>query len=263
MTTATNGELGMTKLGETVAPALEIRGVTGGYGRTTVLRDVDVTVAAGSIDALIGANGAGKTTLLRIAAGLLTPTAGAVLLAGEDVTQVSAHRRARAGLCLVPEGRGIFRNLSVRENLSLWIPKGSDTDMGQVLDVFPVLRPRLSQQAGTLSGGEQQMVALARCYLASPSVVLLDEVSMGLAPRIVDQIFESLVNLAATGVSLLLVEQYVNRALEMADTAHVLTRGSISFAGRAADLDEDTVVRGYLGADIHAVAADSTTTSAP
>jgi branched-chain amino acid transport system ATP-binding protein len=233
--------------------SLELRSITGGYGRTIVLRDVELTVTAGSIDALIGANGAGKTTLLRTAAGLLKPTAGSIVLGGQDVTRLSPHDRARHGLCLIPEGRGIFRNLSVRENLNLWIAGGGDkAEIERALEVFPPLRDRLRQQAGTLSGGEQQMVALARCYLTSPSVVLLDEVSMGLAPKVVDLIFESLQKLAATGVSLLLVEQYVNRALEMADTAHVLVNGGIAYAGPAAELDEETVMRGYLGADIGA-----------
>jgi branched-chain amino acid transport system ATP-binding protein len=243
----------------TAVPALQLRDVTSGYGRTTVLRGIDLTVGRGTIDALIGSNGAGKTTLLRTAAGLLKPTAGEIRLGDEDVTGRSPHDRARAGLCLIPEGRGIFRNLSVRENLGLWIPKGAkDVEIDRALDVFPVLRDRLGQSAGTLSGGEQQMVALARCFLAGPSVVLLDEVSMGLAPKIVDEIFAALLRLAAEGISLLLVEQYVNRALEMADRAHVLVRGSISFSGNAADLDEDSVVREYLGAPIQADGAPRT-----
>jgi branched-chain amino acid transport system ATP-binding protein len=230
---------------------LELRGVTGGYGRAVVLRDVNLTVGRGVIAALLGPNGAGKTTILRIAAGLMRPTAGSVLIAGVDATRNTAHDRARAGVCLVPEGRGVFPNLTVRENLRLQIPpRGRHDGLDRALDAFPVLRERLRQTAGTLSGGQQQMLATARCYLADPKVVLLDEVSMGLAPQIVDQIFESLQRLVAEGISILLVEQYVNRALEMASIVYLLNRGVISFAGRTADLDEDTVIRGYLGANV-------------
>jgi branched-chain amino acid transport system ATP-binding protein len=231
--------------------ALELRGITAGYGRTTVVRDVSLTVRAGTVVALLGPNGAGKTTLLRAAAGLLRPTAGAVLVGGTDVTRSAPHERAWAGLCLIPEGRGIFPSLTVRENLTLSVPpwrNGASVD--PALDAFPVLEERLGQTAGTLSGGEQRMLALARCYLAEPAVVLLDELSTGLAPRLVDQIFESLARLAGEGVSLLLVEQYVGRALDLADTVHLLSRGSVAFSGRAADLDEAAVLRGYLGRDL-------------
>jgi branched-chain amino acid transport system ATP-binding protein len=230
------------------APALDLRGITGGYGKTAVLRDVSLTVRPGSIDALLGPNGAGKTTLLRVAAGLLAVDEGHVLLGGQEVTKRSPSQRARSGLCLIPEGRGIFRSLTVRENLVLQVPPWEKaTPLEMALEVFPVLRDRLGQTAGTLSGGQQQMLALSRCYLASPSIVLLDEVSMGLAPRIVEEIFGSLTRLASTGVALLLVEQYVNRALEMADTVHLLNRGVITYAGAASALDTETVMRSYLG----------------
>jgi len=234
-------------------PALELRTITAGYGRTTVLRDVSISLGHGVVDALLGPNGAGKTTLLRTAAGLLRPTAGSIWIDGADVTRSSTHQRARAGVCLVPEGRGVFPNLTVKDNLTLQVPPWQrGTGIDRALEAFPVLRDRLGQHAGTLSGGQQQMLAVARCYLAKPSVILLDEVSMGLAPRIVDQIFESLMRVVSDGVSILLVEQYVNRALEMATTVHLLNRGQIAFSGPAADLDEDTVLRGYLGADLHA-----------
>ena len=232
-------------------PLLELRGVTAGYGGATVLRDINVAVRAGVIDALLGPNGAGKTTLLRVAAGLLRPGEGGVSIRGVEATAESPSRRARAGVCLIPEGRGIFRSLSVGENLRLQIPPWRrECEIDPALEAFPVLRDRLRQTAGTLSGGQQQMLALARCYLAAPEIVLLDEVSMGLAPRIVDEIFDALLSLAATGVALLLVEQYVSRALEMADTVHLLDRGSITFAGPSTDLDPATVMRGYLGADL-------------
>jgi branched-chain amino acid transport system ATP-binding protein len=230
------------------APALELRRISGGYGKTAVLRDVSVAVRPGSIDALLGPNGAGKTTLLSMAAGLLPITDGQVLLGGQEVTERSPSQRARSGLCLIPEGRGIFPSLTVRENLVLQVPPWEkSTPYEMALDIFPVLRDRLGQTAGTLSGGQQQMLALSRCYLASPSIVLLDEVSMGLAPRIVDEIFGSLTRLASTGVALLLVEQYVNRALEMADTAHLLNRGIITYSGAASALDTETVMQNYLG----------------
>jgi branched-chain amino acid transport system ATP-binding protein len=232
-------------------PALELRGVTAGYGRTTVLRDVDITVEPGSIVALMGPNGAGKTTLLRTAAGLLTPSAGTVHVGGADVTKLPPHKRGRAGLCLVPEGRGVFRSLSVKENLRLQVPPWEkDTSIERPLDAFPILREKLGQAAGRMSGGQQQMLALSRCFLARPSVVLLDEVSMGLAPRVIDEIFVALRALAAEGVALLLVEQYVSRALEMADQVYLLNRGSVGFSGSPDGLDEEELMRRYVGVEM-------------
>jgi branched-chain amino acid transport system ATP-binding protein len=230
------------------APVLQLAAVDAGYGRATVLRDVSVAVQAGRILALLGPNGAGKTTLLRTAAGILRPTAGQVLVDGRDLTKAAPNRRARAGLCLIPEGRGIFPSLTVRENLRIQVPpwrKDKATD--RVLDVFPILRERLNQTAGTMSGGQQQMLSLARAYLSGPRVVLLDEVSMGLAPKVVDEIFETVHNLAATGVALVLVEQYVNRALELAHDVVLLDRGTVAFDGPADSLDQAAVLRGYLG----------------
>ena len=232
----------------TPTAALELRRVTAGYGSTVVLRDVSIWVPHGAIVALLGANGAGKTTLLRTASGIVTPSAGSVHITGMDATRMEPNRRAKAGLCLIPEGRGIFRSLTVAENLRLQVPQwATNHSYERVLDVFPVLRRRINQIAGTLSGGEQQMLAMARSYLSSPHVVLLDEVSMGLAPRVVDEIFDALKNLAASGAALLLVEQYVNRALEFADSAVLLNRGEVAFQGPAAGLDMEQVTRGYLG----------------
>src|ERR1700757_690657 len=229
---------------------LELHGVTAGYGRTTVLREINLTVAAGSVVALLGANGAGKTTLLRVASGLLSPARGEVRLLGEDVTRRRAHQRARSGLCLVPEGRGIFPNLSVRENLALQIPPWrTKAGYETALDAFPALKDRLSQTAGSLSGGQQQMLALSRCFLADPKVVLLDEVSMGLAPRIIDEIFDALASIVKSGVSILLVEQYVTRALHLADHVYLLGRGQIEFSGPPSQLDEDELLRLYIGGD--------------
>jgi branched-chain amino acid transport system ATP-binding protein len=231
--------------------ALALTGVTAGYGRTVVLRDIDLTVAVGSVAALVGPNGAGKTTLLRAASGLLRATSGAVSVSGDDVTPRRPHERARAGLCLVPEGRGIFPNLTVRENLLLQVPPwAKDRSLDSALEAFPILRERLGQRAGMMSGGQQQMLALSRCFLARPALVLLDEVSMGLAPRIVDEIFAALRRLAADGVALLLVEQYVTRALEMADHVYLLNRGRIAYSGPPQDLDEDELMRRYIGADL-------------
>jgi branched-chain amino acid transport system ATP-binding protein len=233
---------------ETNDYALELTGITAGYGETVVLRDVSIVVPRSSVVALLGANGAGKTTLLRVAAGLLKPMAGCVHVDSAVVTGQPPHRCARAGVCLIPEGRGIFRSLSVRENLELQIPPwSSEMRVDTALAAFPELSRHLDRVAGTLSGGEQQMVALARAQLAEPRVVLLDEVSMGLAPRIVERIFEALHELATTGVAILLVEQYVGRALSMADSAVVLNRGSVAYAGAAGDLDEELLSANYLG----------------
>ena len=230
-------------------PALELRQITVGYAKTIVLRDVSLAVPRSTVVALLGANGAGKTTLLRTAAGLLKPKSGTIHVGLTDVTELAPHRRARTGLCLIPEGRGIYKSLTVRENLELQVPPWvSDDNVEQAVAFFPELSPLLRRIAGTLSGGEQQMVALARTSLAAPSVALLDEVSMGLAPRIVDRIFEALHQLAATGMAIVLVEQYVNRALAMADAACVLNRGSITYTGSPQDLDEEILSDNYLGA---------------
>jgi branched-chain amino acid transport system ATP-binding protein len=252
---------------------LELDAITGGYRQTTVLRDVSFTVPAGSIVALLGANGAGKTTLLRTAAGLLRPTSGQLVLRGNDITRLSPARRAQCGLCLIPEGRGVFRNLTVAENLKLFVlrgagltppagaqgavtgstrrgvkPRPSEGGIDGVIEIFPVLGKRMRQLAGTMSGGEQQMLALARAMLANPSVVMLDEVSMGLAPKIIDEIFASLKTIAAKGISLLVVEQYVQLALELADRAVLIQRGSITFDGPARELGRDRLRDSYLSA---------------
>lgn len=232
----------------TTTAVLELRGVTAGYERTTVLREVTLQVAPGTIVALLGPNGAGKTTLLRVATGLIRPTRGEVRLGDVDVTRKGSHARAAAGLCLIPEGRGIFRALTVKENLLLSVPpwrKGGGIE--RACEAFPILADRLRQTAGTLSGGQQQMLAVARAYLSEPKVVLLDEVSMGLAPLVVEEIFDSLQALAREGVSLLLVEQYVTRALALADHVYLLNRGEIGFSGSPEQLDEDELASRYLG----------------
>jgi branched-chain amino acid transport system ATP-binding protein len=181
--------------------------------------------------------------------GLLRPSRGRVALDGTDVTTASTSRLARLGLCHVPEGRAIFPTLTVRENLRLLGPTGSPDSIDKACTAFPALGRRLGQLAGELSGGEQQMLALSRAHLCDPQYVLLDEVSMGLAPKVVDAIFEFLRQLADAGTALLIVEQYVAKALELADTAYVLHQGRITFCGAPADLDADAIARSYLGAD--------------
>jgi branched-chain amino acid transport system ATP-binding protein len=227
---------------------LELRNVSGGYGRHIVLRDINLVVPDSAVVALLGANGAGKTTLLRVASGMLQARSGQLLLDGNDVTRWPAYRLARSGVCHVPEGRGIFRALSVRDNLRLGAPRSVDLRaIPTATQAFPRLGERLGQQAGTLSGGEQRMLALARPLLAKSRMILLDEVSIGLAPKVVDMLFEHLHNLAAGGASLLLVEQYVTRALELADYAYILRKGRIIFAGEPKQLTSERVLVSYLG----------------
>ncbi|MDQ2650711.1 MAG: ABC transporter ATP-binding protein [Actinomycetota bacterium] len=230
---------------------LVLDGISAGYAGSGVLRDVTLVVPDRSVVALLGANGAGKTTLLRVASGLLEPTAGRVLLDGEDVTSRPPHQRVSRGLCHVPEGRGVFPTLTVRANLLLQAPNGAQSDtLDRAVAAFPRLGQRMTQLAGSMSGGEQQMLALARAYVQQPRVILLDEVSMGLAPIVVDEIFEFLALLASQGSSLLLVEQYVSRALEVADHAYLLTRGGITFAGEPAELDGDDLFAEYVGTSV-------------
>jgi branched-chain amino acid transport system ATP-binding protein len=227
----------------------ELRGICAGYDSGTVLDGVDLAVPDGAVVALLGPNGAGKTTLLRVASGLLKPRSGHIVLDDVEVTGASPNKLANAGVCHIPEGRGIFPGLTVADNLRLQAPRSSDDRAIDVArKIFPRLGERLSQLAGTLSGGEQQMLSLARAYLHDPRVVLLDEVSMGLAPKIVDEIFEHLGQLAAQGTALLLVEQYVTRALALSDYVYILKRGSISFVGEPSEVGEDMVADSYLGA---------------
>jgi branched-chain amino acid transport system ATP-binding protein len=229
---------------------LEFSDVTAGYGETVVLRGLSFSVHAGEVVALLGPNGAGKTTALRTASGIIRPSRGIVGLSGINVTNEPPYRRVGRGLCLIPEGRGIFRSLTVLENLKLHSVPGQPgpvAPVDRVLTVFPALRARLKEPAGRLSGGQQQMLALARAYVMQPKVVLLDEVSMGLAPRIVDVVFEALQSLADTGVAMVLVEQYVTRAIAMADRVVLLNKGAISYDGPPSELDEQQVLRGYLG----------------
>jgi branched-chain amino acid transport system ATP-binding protein len=226
---------------------LELRDVVAGYGEGDVLRGVNLSVNKGSIVTLLGANGAGKTTLLRVASGILKAKSGHVMIDLSDVTERSAQQRAKAGICLIPEGRGIFRSLSVRDNLELFRPTWAEqSTIESVVEIFPILGGRLNQTAGTLSGGEQQMLALSRAFLSEARIVLVDEVSMGLAPKLVDQVFEILARISAEGVSVLVVEQYVSRALEIADYAYVLSRGQIVLSGTTDQIDHADVAGTYL-----------------
>jgi branched-chain amino acid transport system ATP-binding protein len=237
------------------APVLRLAGVEAGYGKATVLRDVTLDVPPGTVVALLGPNGGGKTTLLRTAAGLITPSAGLVSIDGADQTRSAPSQRARRGLCLIPEGRGIFRSLTVRENIRLQVPpwvrgEAAEDAVERTVATFPVLGKRLGQTAGTLSGGQQQMLALSRAFVSRPRVVLLDEVSMGLAPLVIDEIFAALRLLADQGIALVLVEQYVHRAMAMADHVVLLVRGQVSWSGPAKGIDEERITREYLGTEV-------------
>jgi ABC-type branched-subunit amino acid transport system ATPase component len=238
--------------GSDAAPLLEFAGVTAGYGPTTVLRDVSIHVQAGEVVALLGPNGAGKTTALRCASGSVHPSKGRILVDGRDVTKVPPYRRAKMGLCLIPEGRGIFRSLTVAENLRLSVPSYSSNPseaLDRALTSFPVLRSRLNEIAGHLSGGQQQMLSVARAYLGDAKVIMLDEVSLGLAPLVVDEIYQALDALAKTGVAMLLVEQYVSRALHMCDSVVLINKGGVAYSGPPTNLDEQSFLRDYLGVD--------------
>jgi branched-chain amino acid transport system ATP-binding protein len=228
---------------------LELRNITAGYGSHVVLRDVTVIVPDNSVVSLLGPNGAGKTTLLRVASGLLRPISGKVILDGQDATGWPPHRLARAGIGHVPEGRGIFAAMTVADNLRMQSkPETDRAGIEPATRAFPRLAERSRQLAGSLSGGEQQMLALASMYLAAPKLVLLDEVSMGLAPNIVDEIYVHLRQVAANGAALLLVEQYVSRALALAKYVYILKKGRIDFVGQPSELGESDVLAAYLGA---------------
>jgi len=227
---------------------LELHNVTAAYGNNIALRDVSIIVPEGRVVALLGPNGAGKTTLLRVASGLIPARAGRVLMDRADINATSFDERVRMGMCHVTEGRSIFPSLTVRDNLRLFAPKsGGSVATERAVSAFPKLRDRLGQTAGTMSGGEQQMLALARAYASQAPLVLLDEVSMGLAPLIIDEIFTFLAALAAQGTSLLIVEQYVSKALALADHAYVLSKGRITFAGEAAELAGTDIFSHYIG----------------
>jgi branched-chain amino acid transport system ATP-binding protein len=228
---------------------LELRNVTAAYGDTVALRDVSLVVPSGKVVALLGPNGAGKTTLLSVVSGLLRARRGAVLIDDDDCTAAAPEQRVGRGLCHITEGRSIFPGLTVADNLRMFTPRGATDDaIDRAVSAFPRLGERLGQLAGTMSGGEQQMLALSRAYAQQAPLIMLDEVSMGLAPIIVDEIFEFLGRLAAEGHSLLIVEQYVAKALALADIVYVLARGRMVFAGQVAEARDTDILAHYLGA---------------
>lgn len=230
-------------------PILELRGIRASYGTIEVLHGIDLCVNTGEVVALLGPNGAGKSTTIKVISGLLTPSAGQVLVAGRNVTGASAHSLARAGLCTIPEGRGVFPNLTVRDNLVMATYSGhrlSDIEE-RTYSRFPRLSERRNQLAGTLSGGEQQMLSLSRALATDPAVLLLDELSMGLAPIVVAELYEQVANIAAEGVSVLVVEQFARTVLGIADQAVLVAQGRVQAAGPAAEIGEDVLAGAYLG----------------
>ena len=226
-----------------------LRDVRAAYGAIEVLHGITVEVPTGSVVALLGPNGAGKTTTISVASGLMPVSGGALEIAGRDVTGVGATELARAGVCTVPEGRGVFPNLTVSENLLMasytGVPRAEIRDVAFAR--FPRLAERRNQLAGTMSGGEQQMLAMARALGTDPVVLMLDELSMGLAPKIVSQLYEQVAAIAAEGVSVLVVEQFARSVLGVADHAVVMAHGTVQWSGPAGDLDDDLLTTTYLG----------------
>ncbi len=231
---------------------LEVRNLEVAYGESLAVRGVSFAVRDGDLLAIIGANGAGKTTTLRAVMGLLRPRAGQILFQGEDITREPAHLRARRGIALVPEGRRILPDLTVEENLRLgayrMAPATFRAEIEQAFTLFPQLRARAAQRGKTLSGGEQQMLAIARALVSQPRLLLLDEVSLGLMPTLVVQTFQTIRELHDRGATILLVEQNARMALSVATRGHVLETGSITLTGSAAELAADPKVKqAYLG----------------
>jgi branched-chain amino acid transport system ATP-binding protein len=234
----------------TPEPLLQLRGVRAGYGAIEVLHGVDLTVPAGGVVAVLGPNGAGKSTMMRVVAGLHTPTEGDVMLGGRRVNGADPVALARAGMCTIPEGRGVFPNLTVKENLQMVTYRGlSRKEVEErAFAYFPRLSERRTQMAGTMSGGEQQMLAVARAVASDPSVLLLDELSMGLAPLIVDQLYEAVRTISADGVTILIVEQFAAAVLDVADTAAVMVNGRVVLTGTPKEVEAD-LSNVYLGGE--------------
>jgi branched-chain amino acid transport system ATP-binding protein len=235
---------------------LTLTDVVAGYGSGDVLKGISINVAAGEIVSIVGANGAGKTTTMRVITGLLRPRSGSVLFEGKPISRVPAFRIVQMGIALVPEGRRIFHGMTVEENLELGALKGDllrsrAAGLEAVYDIFPRLAERRRQIAGSLSGGEQQMLALGRALLSKPKLLLLDEPSLGLAPLVVRQIFSVITRIHREGMTVLLVEQNVNLALETASRAYVLQTGRVAIDGSVESLKSDPLVqRAYLGREV-------------
>ena len=233
---------------------LEVEGLIGGYGFVTVLRDISLSTGRGEIVTVVGANGAGKSTLLKMISGLIPSTAGRIRFDGKEIGRKPAHEIVRLGVSLVPEGRQLFAELSVQDNLALGAyslsrsARSMARELGRVHEMFPILKERSSQLAGTLSGGEQQMLAIGRALMARPRLLLLDEPSLGLAPKMVRTIFDTIGRLKEADLGILLVEQNARAALAMADRAYALETGKVIAAGTGRELlDDATVRRSYLG----------------
>ena len=233
---------------------LEVKDLNVSYGAIKALQGISFTVEKGEIISLIGSNGAGKTTTLHSISNLVKKQSGSILFEGEDITELSADKIVYRGLVQVPEGRRVFADMSVKENLEMGAytrrdKDGIKKDMEWVFDLFPRMKERLKQTAGTLSGGEQQMLAMGRSLMTRPVLLLLDEPSMGLAPILVDEIFDIIKKISSSGTTILLVEQNAYKALSLADRAYILETGQITKSGKASDLIKDSAVKSaYLGA---------------
>lgn len=227
---------------------LEVKKLAAGYGRTQILWDIDLTIGKNEIVALVGPNGSGKTTLLRAITGMIQIKSGEVNFLGENIKGKSIEEIVSRGIAHVPEGRRLFPGLTVRENLELGAWRTRDTNVDQVIELFPRLGERLNQVAGSMSGGEQQMCAIARGLMSKPHLIVIDELSLGLAPVVVDEIIERLHGIAESGTSILMVDQDVDAALTISTHAYVLEAGQVVLAGKAADLLADPRVQeSYLG----------------
>ena len=230
------------------APLLELRGIRGGYGPIEVLHGVDLAVEEGKVYALLGPNGAGKSTTLKVCSGQIVPTAGELRYDGHPVNTTTPDALARLGVCTIPEGRGIFPNLTVHDNLLMMTQTGVSMEQVEAVayERFPRLDERRRQLAGTMSGGEQQMLAMARALATDPAVLLLDELSMGLAPLIVGELYELVARVAQTGVSILVVEQFARTVLGVADVAAIMLHGTIEQVGAPEEIEEQ-LTSAYLG----------------
>lgn len=232
---------------------LDVKNIQVAYGKIVAVKDISVTVNQGEIVTLIGSNGAGKSTTLRTISGLIKPKSGEITFNGKRIDGIPGHEIVAMGICHAPEGRRIFPRMTVKENLELGAFIRNDkaavtADMERVLDLFPRLKERIDQRAGTMSGGEQQMLAVSRALMGDPKLLLLDEPSMGLAPVLVELIFDTIVKIRKQGVTILLIEQNATAALEVADRAYVLESGKVKMSGSAKELSsDDKVTKAYLG----------------